>query len=89
MGVNNFLNVFSNLPFLIVGVIGLSYLRSAGVNSSIRIIYFILFSGILLIGLGSAYYHFNPHNNSLVYDRIPTTIVFMAFLSAVSCRMGY
>jgi hypothetical protein len=83
MGVNNFLNVFSNLPFIIVGAIGLSYLSRSGVNRSIKIIYFILFSGIILTGLGSAYYHFNPNNDSLVYDRIPMTIVFMAFLSAV------
>lgn len=83
MGVNNFLNVFSNLPLLIVGVIGLSYLRRSGVKKAIRIIYFVLFTGIILTGLGSAYYHFNPNNNSLVFDRIPMTIVFMAFLSAV------
>lgn len=83
MGVNNFLNVISNLPFLIVGVIGLSYLKKSGANSTIRILYFVLFTGIILTGFGSAYYHFAPSNNSLVFDRIPMTIVFMAFLSAV------
>jgi hypothetical protein len=83
MGVNNFLNVISNLPFIIVGAIGLSYLRRSGTNRTIRIVYFVLFTGIILTGLGSAYYHFNPNNNSLVFDRIPMTIVFTAFLSAV------
>ena len=76
MGVNNFLNVFSNLPFVIVGAVGISYLRRSGVKRNIRIIYFILFLGIILTGLGSGYYHFNPNNNSLVFDRIPMTIVF-------------
>jgi hypothetical protein len=83
MGVSNFLNVISNLPFIIIGAIGLSYLRKSLANRAIRIIYFVLFTGVFLIGFGSAYYHFNPNNNSLVFDRIPMTIVFTAFLSAV------
>src|ERR1044072_5866776 len=84
MGIHNFLNVLSNLPFLFVGAIGISYLGRSSANSAIRVIYFTLFTGIILPGLGSAYYHFNPNNNSLVFDRIPMTIVFMGFLSAVA-----
>lgn len=83
VGVFNFLNVISNLPFLIVGVIGLSALKKAGVKGTIAVIYLVLFTGILLIGFGSAYYHYMPDNNRLVFDRIPMSIVFMAFLSAV------
>lgn len=83
MSVSNFLNVISNLPFIFIGAIGLSYLRKSLANSAIRVIYFVLFTGVFLIGFGSAYYHFNPNNNSLVFDRIPMTIVFTAFLSAV------
>lgn len=50
-------------------------------------IYGVLFAGILLTGLGSAYYHYNPNNDSLIYDRIPMTIVFMSLLSATIAEL--
>lgn len=82
-GIFNFWNVFSNLPFIIVGSIGLNILKRSGVKRIIGVIYAVLFAGIILTGLGSAYYHYAPDNNRLVFDRIPMTIVFMSFLSAV------
>ncbi|MES1225448.1 MAG: alkaline phytoceramidase, partial [Bacteroidota bacterium] len=81
-GIPNFFSVVSNLPFLFVGLYGLTMLRKSTALRSINSMYAILFTGIFLTGLGSAYYHYAPDNNSLVYDRIPMTIVFMAFLSA-------
>ena len=83
LGIANFLNVFTNLPFIIVGIIGLRLLSKTAVKRPIAVIYGVLFTGIFLIGLGSSYYHLAPNNNSLVWDRIPMTIVFMAFLTAV------
>lgn len=78
LGVPNCLNVVSNLPFVLIGIIGLVSIR----RDQFSIIYAALFSGILLTGLGSAYYHLHPDNNTLVYDRIPMTIVFTSFLAA-------
>jgi len=45
------------------------------------IVFLVIFSGILLTSFGSAYYHWAPNNNSLVWDRLPITIVFMSLLS--------
>lgn len=81
-GIPNFLNVVSNLPFLFVGLYGLYILRKSKAAASINRMYSVLFIGIFLTGIGSAYYHYAPDNNSLVYDRIPMTFVFMSFLSA-------
>jgi hypothetical protein len=78
----NFGNVISNVPFLIIGVAGLVLVFKTAVASEIRITYVLLFLGVLLTGLGSAHYHWNPNNNTLVWDRLPMTIVFMSFLSA-------
>jgi hypothetical protein len=39
------------------------------------------FTGISLVAFGSAYYHFLPGNYTLVWDRLPMTIAFMALLS--------
>lgn len=71
-GVPNFWNVISNVPFLIVGILGLLKLHGATAR--------VLFTGVLLTCFGSAYYHLAPNDARLVWDRAPMTIVFMAFL---------
>jgi hypothetical protein len=83
-GIPNFFNVISNIPFLFSGLYGLNRLKKSTAPVSINRIYAVLFTGIFLTGLGSAYYHYAPNNNSLVFDRIPMTLVFMAFLSATT-----
>lgn len=93
IGIPNFCNVTSNVCFLVVGVTGLMITCKASIAISMRWTYIILFLGVLLTGLGSGYYHSDPNNNTLVWDRIPMTIVFMSLLSAtvtelVSVRWG-
>ena len=41
----------------------------------------ILFCFSTIISIGSGYYHFNPNNETLIWDRLPMTITFMALLS--------
>jgi hypothetical protein len=72
-GVPNFWNVVSNLPFLVIGKLGLD-LRGP---MSQRVI----FLGIFLTGFGSAYYHWAPSDATLVWDRLPITLGFMAILA--------
>ena len=71
----NFWNVVSNLPFAIVGVWGLWRLRGATAR--------VLFTGLFLTSVGSAYYHLAPSDTRLIWDRLPMTLVFMSFLTAV------
>jgi hypothetical protein len=71
----NFWNVASNLPFAIVGILGLWKLR--GVFNRV------LFTGVLLTFFGSACYHLAPADARLVWDRLPMTLVFMALLACV------
>ncbi len=86
-GIPNFANVFSNAPFLFVGMAGIFSLCNTKVPGGIVWVYGVLFLGILFTGLGSAYYHYAPDNDSLVYDRIPLSIVFMALLSATVAEL--
>jgi hypothetical protein len=80
LGISNFWNVASNLPFLVVGAFGLwRYPRLAAAES--RSGYLLLCVGVCLVGLGSAYYHLAPSNPTLLWDRLPMTVVFMALLS--------
>ena len=69
----NFWNVVSNIPFVLIGAAGLR-LRA---STSIRVI----FLGIFLTGLGSAYYHWNPSDTTLFWDRLPITLAFMSILA--------
>ena len=81
-GIRNFWNVVSNLPFLLVGLYGfrrLPYLERPETKAG----YVALCAGILLVGIGSAYYHLSPSTPSLLWDRLPMTVAFMALLSIV------
>jgi hypothetical protein len=86
LGIPNFWNVMSNLPFLIVGLAGMRQIATraaTGIIASMRIAYFCLFAGIVLVGLGSAFYHFAPSDPALTWDRLPMTVSFMAFFAIV------
>jgi len=76
----NFWNVVSNLPFLLIGLIGIQKLKLFTKNKSQYLLFFL---GVSLVAIGSAYYHWNPNNYTLVWDRLPMTIAFMSLFSIV------
>ncbi len=82
----NFWNVVTNAPFAIVGLLGLYQLRTPGklgVLNESGTAYTLLFFGTFLIAFGSSYYHLEPNNMTLVWDRLPMTIAFMALFSII------
>jgi hypothetical protein len=85
LGVPNFWNVLSNLPFLLVGLAGLAWTlrRLAMLERELRAAWLVLFAGVALVGLGSGWYHLDPNNASLVWDRLPMTLAFMAFFAII------
>jgi len=85
LGIHNFLDVVSNLAFLIVGVAGLVIVftgRARFEFNSERWPYAVFFLGALLTALGSGYYHLAPDNETLFWDRLPMTIAFMGLVSS-------
>lgn len=101
LGIPNFGDVASNIPFALIGVWGLVFLRRLNSNSITGQFidrreqwpYLFVFSGLLLTAFGSSYYHLAPDNARLVWDRLPMTITFMAMVAAVimeriSLRLG-
>jgi hypothetical protein len=74
LGVPNFWNVVSNIPFVAVGAVGLARCRGDAATSAI-------FGGIFLTGFGSSYYHWSPNDGTLFWDRLPMTLAFMAALA--------
>jgi len=98
LGIPNFGDVISNLPFAIFGVMGLAFLLHASSaalfrDSRERIPWSFFFLGLFLTAFGSAYYHWHPDNSTLVWDRIPMTIAFTSLIAAlfaerISLRSG-
>ena len=86
LGIPNAWNVMSNIPFVVVGFIGLISLykhHKTISRDSETIASQIFFIGMILTGFGSAYYHLAPTNETLIWDRLLMTISFMAFFSFV------
>lgn len=83
---SNFLNVSSNILFILFGAAGIYFLacnRLQGGLEEIKIIYRLFFIGMCLAGVGSAYYHLQPDNYSLMWDRLPMTLVFSSLFCLV------
>lgn len=90
VGIPNGWLVLSNLPFLLVGFIGVRNVLMAPVGPSTPFLdfrerwpYALFFAGVALSGVGSAYYHWAPDNARLVWDRLPMTLGFLSLLAAV------
>lgn len=85
VSIPNFWNVLSNLPFLLVGMMGLYAISSKNLPllTEIKNAYILFFLGVTLVALGSGYYHLWPSNTTLLWDRLPMTIAFMALFSII------
>ena len=86
LGIPNAGDVLSNLGFAIVGALGLRWGfsgRLTGCLPGLNKIYLVFFLGIFLTAFGSAYYHLSPNNTTLVWDRLPMTVAFMAFFTLI------
>jgi len=88
LGIPNFANVASNLPFAIFGVLGLVFLfrnssATAFLDRRERQPYSFVFLGLFLTAFGSGYYHWHPSNATLLWDRLPMTIAFMGLVAAL------
>jgi hypothetical protein len=86
LGIPNFWNVVTNIPFFLVSLLGFTSLRSdrrIAIAPALRLSYTVFLVGVMLVSVGSSYYHYAPSNTSLVWDRLPMAISFMALLVMV------
>jgi hypothetical protein len=95
VGLRNALNVLSNAGFALVGAWGLLALRRSAtfLDPRERYPWMVLFAGVALTSAGSAWYHLDPRDATLVWDRLPMTLGFMGLFAAliaerVSVRLG-
>ena len=83
LGIPNWLDVLSNLPFLFVGAFGWRFCVQGSLGTAGRA-WAVLFAGVALTSAGSAYYHWSPNYDSLLWDRLPMTIGFMGLFAALA-----
>jgi hypothetical protein len=76
----NFANVFSNIGFIFVGIWG--FLKMKKIRHYDFLV-LVMTWGIISTGLGSAYYHWQPNTQTLFWDRLPMTLVFMSFFGVI------
>ena len=81
LGIAHFWNVVSNAPFLIVGLMGLHLLRRKTEEAAAA--WATVFGATVLVALGSSWYHSDPNNATLIWDRVPIGIAFMGFFTAL------
>ena len=81
-GIPNFQNVMSNLPFMLVGMAGFLFCGRQP-HYETKLAWTLFFAGIGLVGFGSIHYHLHPDSHTLVWDRLPMAMGFMALFSAL------
>ena len=85
-GIPNFFNVISNAPYLLFGLMGCYLIlkqSQLAILLSLKHAYTFFFVGVTLVCFGSAYYHLNPSNTTLLWDRLPMTLAFMSFFTVI------
>jgi hypothetical protein len=83
LGVPYGLNVLSNVGFLLVGAWSLVRLTRVPLPGWERAAGIVFASGLLLTGLGSAWYHAAPSNATLMWDRLPLSALFPTVFAVV------
>jgi len=77
LGIPNFWNVVSNLPFLLIGLLSLATIR--------RNVPATLFGiGLVLTALGSSYYHLAPNDGTLLWDRLGIVIAVVPLVAMLA-----
>ena len=90
------LDVLSNLPFAVAGAWGLVWLRRLGalrLCPATRATAALFFVGLVLTTAGSSWYHWQPDNAGLLWDRLGMSVAFagllgLAVVGRISPRAG-
>jgi hypothetical protein len=88
-------NVLSNIVILAGGLLCLGWVKRNASNQSPQFPVMVVAGiGLVLTAIGSAYYHWAPSDATLIWDRLPMTIVFagilgMLWTSTTGQRVGW
>ena len=85
ISIPNFMDVITNLPYLIFGLIGLAliYFRKKYLSKNLFCHLLVIFIGLVITSIGSSYFHLVLDKLSLFIDRIGIAIVISGILGLV------
>ncbi|MCC8395705.1 ceramidase [Paraburkholderia sp. MMS20-SJTR3] len=79
---HNAADVLSNLVILAAGLLAIGWVRRHAARQPLQFPGMVVAAfGLVLTAFGSAYYHMTPTDATLVWDRLPMTIVFAGILA--------
>ncbi|MDO9203551.1 MAG: hypothetical protein Q7U58_19820, partial [Hydrogenophaga sp.] len=81
LGLPNALDVVSNAPLSLAGLVGLWVIRGRVLPGATQAALRVFFAGLLLTGFGSAWYHWAPDAAGLVCDRLGMAVTFAGALA--------
>jgi len=85
LGIPHAADVLTNLALLVPGLLGMALCLRNRIPGA-RWSWLSLFAGTTLVTFGSGFYHWNPENWTLLWDRLPMTISFMGLFSILLCE---
>ena len=92
LGIPRAADVLSNIAFLLAGLAGITRLasrRRARFSTATEAGLWCIALGFIGTGVGSAWYHLEPNDATLGWDRLPMTLVFAGVLgAAIAQRVG-
>ena len=89
IGLPNAADVLSNVPFLAIGALGLYFVLNSWRTTNPAAFsdqraawpYALLFAGVVLTAFGSAWYHAQPSDATLLWDRLPMALGFAGLVA--------
>ncbi len=91
LGLPNALDVLSNFPLALAGLLGLRATLGRGAvfaDPWERVPWTVLFAAVVATAAGSAAYHVVRDTTTLLWDRLPQTAITMALVAAVVAERG-
>ena len=90
-GIPHFGDVITHILYLIFGLIGLGWMftknggqkEDAFIKKHEALSYYAFFASFILVALGSTWYHWNPNDDTLFWDRLPLTVTFMSLVGII------
>ncbi|WP_051279782.1 hypothetical protein [Chitinilyticum aquatile] len=87
LGLSNAADVLSNAGFVLAGLWGVLSVLQREAPPGGRFGWLLAFGGMALTGLGSGWYHLQPDDHTLIWDRLPIALACAGLLAAVGSEL--